>query len=126
MINQILLLILEAFFGFFVVLLLLRFHMQWLRVSFRNPLGRFVLTLTDRIVVPTRRMVPSAFGFDLSSLLLALLLQAAYLSLTFWLIGYTDQPTEMQMLVYVAVLLVTFTLMRLTAPNEGNYIRNPQ
>ena len=30
------------------------------------------------------------------------------------LIGYTDQPTEMQLLVYLAVLLVTITLMRLT------------
>jgi high-affinity iron transporter len=30
------------------------------------------------------------------------------------LIGYTDQPTEMQLVAYVAVLLVTFMLMRLT------------
>jgi high-affinity iron transporter len=30
------------------------------------------------------------------------------------LVGYTDQPTEMQLVVYVAVLLVTFLLMRLT------------
>jgi high-affinity iron transporter len=30
------------------------------------------------------------------------------------LIGYTDQPTEMQLVVYLAVLLVTFLLMRLT------------
>jgi high-affinity iron transporter len=30
------------------------------------------------------------------------------------LIGYTDQPTEMQLLVYLAVLVVTFLLMRLT------------
>jgi high-affinity iron transporter len=30
------------------------------------------------------------------------------------LVGYTDQPTEMQLLVYVAVLLVTVMLMRLT------------
>jgi high-affinity iron transporter len=29
------------------------------------------------------------------------------------LIGYTDQPTEMQLTVYVAILLVTFVLMRL-------------
>jgi high-affinity iron transporter len=28
------------------------------------------------------------------------------------LIGYTDQPTEMQLLVYVAVLIATFMLMR--------------
>lgn len=31
------------------------------------------------------------------------------------LIGYTDQPTEMQLVVYVAVLVVTFGLMRLFA-----------
>jgi high-affinity iron transporter len=30
------------------------------------------------------------------------------------LIGYTDQPTEMQLVVYATVLLVTFMLMRLT------------
>jgi len=30
------------------------------------------------------------------------------------LIGYTDQPTEMQLLVYVAILLATIVLMRLT------------
>jgi high-affinity iron transporter len=30
------------------------------------------------------------------------------------LIGYTDQPTEMQLVVYAAVLLVTFMLLRLT------------
>ena len=31
------------------------------------------------------------------------------------LVGYTDQPTAMQLLVYVAVLLTTVVLMRLTA-----------
>jgi len=30
------------------------------------------------------------------------------------LIGYTDQPTEMQLLIYLAVLLMTVLLMRLT------------
>ena len=36
------------------------------------------------------------------------------------LIGYTDQPTEMQLLVYAAVLLVTFMLMRLTGSQPAN------
>ena len=35
------------------------------------------------------------------------------------LIGYTDQPTEMQLLVYAAVLLITFVLMRLTGSQHG-------
>jgi high-affinity iron transporter len=36
------------------------------------------------------------------------------------LIGYTDQPTQMQLLVYAAVLLLTFLLMRLTGPQPAN------
>jgi high-affinity iron transporter len=38
------------------------------------------------------------------------------------LIGYTDQPTEMQLVVYVAVLLVTFLLMRLTGSQQSNRV----
>jgi high-affinity iron transporter len=36
------------------------------------------------------------------------------------LIGYTDQPTQMQLVVYVAVLLVTFLLMRLTGSHRAD------
>lgn len=36
------------------------------------------------------------------------------------LVGYTDQPTEMQLLVYAAVLLMTFLLMRLTGSQPAN------
>jgi high-affinity iron transporter len=36
------------------------------------------------------------------------------------LIGYTDQPTEMQLLVYLAVLLATVLLMRLTGSQHGD------
>jgi high-affinity iron transporter len=35
------------------------------------------------------------------------------------LIGYTEQPTEMQLIVYLAVILFTVVLMRLTAPGAG-------
>jgi high-affinity iron transporter len=38
------------------------------------------------------------------------------------LIGYTDQPTQMQLVVYVAVLLVTFLLMRLTGSQHGDRV----
>jgi YggT family protein len=62
--------------AFFVFLLLARFHFQWLRVPFRNPVGEFVLATTSWLVVPTRRVVPGLAGLDLPTLLLAWLLQA--------------------------------------------------
>lgn len=59
---------------------LARFAMQWLRVPFRNPLGRFVLALTDWAVLPARKVVPGLLGLDLASLLLAWLLQTLFMS----------------------------------------------
>lgn len=38
------------------------------------------------------------------------------------LIGYTDQPTEMQLVVYAAVLLATFMLMRLTGSQRPDHV----
>jgi high-affinity iron transporter len=37
------------------------------------------------------------------------------------LIGYTDQPTEMQLVAYLGVLLVTFLLMRLTGSQHTDH-----
>jgi YggT family protein len=85
MLTNLLLLILEAVTGFFVFLLLVRFYMQLLRVSFRNQLGRFVVTVTDWLVRPARRIIPGLFGLDMPSLAGALILHSGYLTTAFWL-----------------------------------------
>lgn len=61
--------------AFFVVLLLLRFHFQWLRVGFRNPFGEFILATTSWIALPARRLIPGLAGLDLATLLSAWLLR---------------------------------------------------
>jgi YggT family protein len=68
---------------FFVFLLLLRFHFQWLRVPFRNPLGEFVVAFTNWIVRPARRVLPGVAGLDIATLVAAWLLQA----LVLWLLS---------------------------------------
>jgi YggT family protein len=85
MLTNLILLILEAVTGFFVFLLLIRFYMQWLRVSFRNQLGHFVVTVTDWLVRPVRRVIPGLFGLDMPSLAGALVLHGSYLAIAFWL-----------------------------------------
>jgi YggT family protein len=74
--TQIGVFLVDTVVAFFVFLLLARFHFQWLRVPFRNPVGEFVLATTSWLVVPTRRVVPGLAGLDLPTLLLAWLLQA--------------------------------------------------
>ena len=75
MFGQIGLYLVDTVFAFFVLLLLARFHFQWLRVPFRNPVGEFVLATTSWMVMPVRRVVPSLAGLDLATLLLAYALQ---------------------------------------------------
>lgn len=87
MITTIVLMIVDAVVSLFTVTLLLRFYMQWLRVSFRNQLGAFVTQLSDWIVLPLRRFVPSLGGLDLSSLVPAVLLQALEVAVIIWLRG---------------------------------------
>jgi YggT family protein len=74
--TQIGVFLVDTIVAFFVFVLLARFHFQWLRVPFRNPVGEFVLATTGWLVVPARRVVPGLAGLDLPTLLLAWLLQA--------------------------------------------------
>ena len=57
------------------LLFLLRFFMQLCKASFKNPLGQMIISLTDFVVKPTRKLVPSLRKIDLSTLLLAFLTQ---------------------------------------------------
>lgn len=80
--------LLDAVFGFFTTLFLLRFMMQAMRVSFGGQLGSFVMTLTNWAVKPLRRIIPGIAGLDWASLFAALVLQLLLAGL---LIGATSQ-----------------------------------
>ena len=75
MLGQIATFLVDTLFTFFVFLLLLRFHFQWLRVPFRNQVGEFVLVTTSWMVMPARRVIPGLAGLDLPTLLLAWVIQ---------------------------------------------------
>ena len=87
MLTQILEFLIDSISGFLVFLLLARFHFQWLRVSFRNQFGEFIIALTNWIVMPARRVIPAAAGFDLPTLLIAWAVQTATLVIVFLLRG---------------------------------------
>jgi len=87
MFNEALLFLLDVLLQPFAAILLLRFHLQWLRAPLRNPVGEFVMVLTDFAVLRVRRFVPSAMGLDSTSLLLALLVEMLYLTGFVWVQG---------------------------------------
>lgn len=73
--NQIIIFLLDTVLGLFSLALLLRFYVQWSRIPYYHPVSRFLVTVTDFIVRPARRVIPSWRGLDLSTFVLAWLAQ---------------------------------------------------
>jgi YggT family protein len=65
---------------------LLRFLMQWQRISFHQPLGNFVFSMTDWLILPLRKVVPAWSAWDLSSLVGAWLIKVVQF-LLLWLVA---------------------------------------
>jgi YggT family protein len=57
--------------SFFLLNLLLRFYLQMARAPFGHPLAQFVVKLTNFLVLPTRRWVPSVGHYDSATLFLS-------------------------------------------------------
>ena len=115
MIAQIFLFVLDTVCGFLTLALLVRFAMQWARTPFRNPLGQFIVAVTDWMVRPVRRLVPGLFGLDLASLLLAWLWQVAYQGLALGLSGLLAAVSP-------APILVVAMLAALDVAKIGLYL----
>jgi YggT family protein len=78
MFTQIIGFILNVVFGLLVFAALLRCYMNFARVPLANPLGQFILALTDWLVKPLRKILPAAGRFDWASFLAALLLSVLH------------------------------------------------
>lgn len=55
---------------------LLRLLLQWVRADFYNPVCQFLVRVTNPLLVPIRRIVPSFGRLDTASVLLMFVLQA--------------------------------------------------
>jgi YggT family protein len=80
MLATIFLIIVSAVYWLLAPAALLRFYMQLLSVSFRNPLGQFVRAVTDWIILPLRRVFKGQ-GYDWASLIAAYFFELVYIFL---------------------------------------------
>jgi len=81
--GQIAQLLIETVFGLFIYVVLMRFWMQALRAPFRNPIGQFVIALSDWAVAPLRRVIPAFRNYDLASFAVAWLAQIVMMLLLY-------------------------------------------
>ena len=80
--------VLQTLGSLYLLIVLMRFILQLVRANFYNPLCQFVVKATQPLLKPLRRVIPSLFGLDMSSLVLALLLQILLFVVILMLNGY--------------------------------------
>jgi len=93
----------------YVTAILLRLLLQWVRADFYNPLSQFLIKITNPVLVPLRRLVPSIGKLDTASVVLMLLLELLQLVLIN-LIGQTEYGFQFLFLFAVQKLLITLLL----------------
>ncbi|MDQ3204663.1 MAG: YggT family protein [Pseudomonadota bacterium] len=88
--------VLQTLGSLYLLIVLLRFVLQLVRANFYNPLCQFIVKATQPLLKPLRRIIPSMFGLDMSSLVLAILVQLALMALTLLLTyGTTGNPLQL-------------------------------
>jgi YggT family protein len=103
-----LLFLVGAIFGFYILLVLLRFLFQLVRASFYNPMAQFIVTITNPPLKPLRRLIPGLFGVDVASIVLLLVLQLAEIYLSLWILG--KSPRFIAALAFAVVSLLKLTV----------------
>ncbi len=86
--NQILVFLIDTLLGLLSLALLLRFYFQLLRVPYYNSVSQFLIAVTDFMVRPARRFIPGWGGMDMSTLVLAWLLESIILTSVYVMQGY--------------------------------------
>lgn len=116
MLGEALSFLLDALVQPFAAVLLFRFHAVWLRAPMRNPIGEFLMALTDFIVLRVRRIIPPVAGMDSATLLLAFMVEFIYLGAFLWVQGYAYETFPLLgLLAWAAVRLLKISIYLLIA-----------
>ncbi len=93
----------------YVTAILLRLLLQWVKADFYNPLSQFLVKITNPVLVPARRLIPSIGRLDTASVVVMLLLELLQLVLIN-LLGKTEFGFQFLFLFAVQKLLIALLL----------------
>lgn len=80
--------LIDTFFNLYILAVLLRFLMQWVRADFYNPISQFLIKVTNPVLRPLRRIIPGLGGVDLASVVVLISLEMIDLFLTGMALGH--------------------------------------
>jgi YggT family protein len=94
----------------YLLAVMLRFLLQWARADFFNPISQFLVQITQPLLRPMRRFIPGIAGIDVSSLVLAIALQAVLIALLSLIAYQTIDPTFIVLRTPIELLGLLFNI----------------
>jgi YggT family protein len=66
--------LIDVLLGLLLLIVVLRFMLQWVRADFRNPIGQFIIRFTNPMLNPLRQVIPGRGTIDIACGILAFIL----------------------------------------------------
>ena len=67
--------LISTLFDLYIMAVVLRLILQWVKADFYNPLSQFLVKITSPFLVPLRRVIPSMGKLDTAAVVLAITLE---------------------------------------------------
>lgn len=121
--------LISTLFSLYILAVMLRFILGAVRADFYNPISQFLVRITNPLLVPMRRIIPSYRQYDTSALLLMLLLQLASLVIVIMLRGVSIPFITLLLAAFGELVILAFNVfifaiviqVILSWVNPGNY-----
>lgn len=94
----------------YLLLLLLRFWLPWLRADFRNPVAQGILRFTSPLILPLRRFLPAIGRLDTATLLVAFLLQFVTVVALAAILGRSHAPAAVAIVSVFELVILSLNL----------------
>jgi YggT family protein len=92
----------------YIAAVLIRLLLQWVRADFYNPVCQFLVKVTDPVIVPLRRVIPSIRRLDTASVLLIVVLEI----FSVWIASrISSQPLNFEQIVLFSLMKLAATLL---------------
>lgn len=105
---NVLLFLTKTFTDLYLLVVLLRLLLQYVRADFYNPFSQFVVQATNALVRPMRRIVPPFGKLDLATLIVLVVLEVVFTYLLVMLLRFAVTPG---VLIWLSVLRLVSLLI---------------
>jgi len=94
----------------YLLVMLLRFWLPWLRADFRNPIAQGILRLTSPLVIPVRRVIPPIGRLDTATIVVAFAVQYLTVLIVLTINGVPANIAPVALTTFVNLVLLSLRL----------------